>query len=153
MNISIVQRTLLPLLPAANSVMCVCSYISADISSTESSSSASTATATTSAAASTERSSSTAAASAQCKIFEPRRQLLIVLFHQIEQITKDSWLALINECNSSSFVSCTTCTTNAMNIIVDVIGKIEVDDATNIRNIETARGNISRDKNGALEQQ
>lgn len=63
--------------------------------------------------------------------------LLVGLLQEVDQITNNTAVAAVEEGSRDTSVAGTASTTDTMDIVVNVGGKIVVDDMLNIRNIET----------------
>ena len=72
---------------------------------------------------------------------EPTRDLLVCFTKKLDEVTDDVLVATVEEGGGTTGVTCTTSTTDAMNVVIDVGGKIIVDDMGNVGNIEATGGN------------
>ena len=76
-------------------------------------------------------------------LVKPSGDLLVVFFKHFSKFSNDARVFLVNKGQCASGVSGTSGTTNTMDIVINVGGEIEVDDLSNIRNIQTTTGYVS----------
>merc|ERR1711963_880973 len=81
---------------------------------------------------------------------EPVRNLLVGLVKNLDQILHDVRVLLVDHGGGNTIMSSTTGTTNAVNIIVDVMREIIVDHMEDVVDIQTTSSHISGDENGTF---
>lgn len=79
---------------------------------------------------------------------QPRRDVLVRLPQELDQVTNDVLVTAVEERSGNTSVTRTTSTTNAVNVVIDVGGKVIVDDVHDVRDIETTSSDGSSDHNG-----
>ena len=72
----------------------------------------------------------------------PGRHLLLSLLQQRTQLTYDVLVLVVEEAGGLSQVPDTTSTTDPMHILLNVRGKVKVDDVLNVRDVETSGSNL-----------
>ncbi len=70
---------------------------------------------------------------------EPARNLLVRLAQQLDEVLDDILVPTVEERRRHTRVTRTSSTTNAVHVVVDVGGKIVVDDMRHVRDIEPTR--------------
>jgi hypothetical protein len=80
---------------------------------------------------------------------EKGRNLLVGLLEKIHELPNDTAVATVEESGRNTSVSGTTGTTNTVNVVVDIRGKIVVDDVGDVGNIKTTSSNGSSNQDGA----
>jgi hypothetical protein len=80
---------------------------------------------------------------------EELRNFLVGLLEKVEKVTDNTTVTTVEESSGNTSVSCTSGTTDAMNVVVDVGGKIVVDDVSDVRDIKTTGSDGSGHENGA----
>ena len=81
---------------------------------------------------------------------EPSRNLLICLTKKFEEVTDNVPVAAVEEGSGTTSVTGATSTTNAVNVIIDVGGKVEVDDMGDVGDIETTSGDSGGNHDGSV---
>jgi hypothetical protein len=61
---------------------------------------------------------------------------LVSLLQEINEITDNTSVATVEEGSRDTSVSSTSCTTNSVNVIINVGGEIVVNDVRHIRDVE-----------------
>ena len=61
---------------------------------------------------------------------------MIGLFQKIDEIADNTSVSTVEKSRRDTSISSTTCTTDSMNVIIDVSGKIVIDDMCDIGNIK-----------------
>lgn len=80
---------------------------------------------------------------------EEGRDLLIGLLQQIKQLPHDAAVAAVEERGRETSVSGTAGTTDTVDVVINVGGKVVVDHVCDVGDIETTSGNSSGDQDGA----
>merc|ERR1712222_77856 len=81
---------------------------------------------------------------------KPVRNLLVGLSKNLDQILHNVRVLLVDHGGGNTIRSSTTGTTNAVNIIVDVMREIIVDHMEDVVDIQTTSSHISGDENGTF---
>merc|ERR1711963_277185 len=81
---------------------------------------------------------------------KPVRNLLVGLSKNLDQILHNVRVLLVDHGGGNTIMSSTTGTTNAVNIIVDVMREIIVDHMEDVVDIQTTSSHISGDENGTF---
>lgn len=76
---------------------------------------------------------------------EPRRNLLVRLPQELDHVANDVLVATVEECSGDTSITSTTSTTDTVDVIVNVGGKIIVDDMHDIGDVETTSGHRGSD--------
>ena len=72
---------------------------------------------------------------------EPIGDLLVCFTKKCYKVTNDVFIVTVEECGGNTRATGTTSTTNAMNVVIDVGGKVIVDDMGDVGDIETTSSN------------
>jgi hypothetical protein len=75
-------------------------------------------------------------------LIQPCRDLLIVLIEQLSQFSYNPSVFLVDEREGATGVSGTACTTDAVDVIVDVGREVVVDDLGDVRDIQATGGDV-----------
>ena len=81
---------------------------------------------------------------------KPTGNLLVGLTQKLDEITDDILVAAVEEGGGDTSVTCTTGTTDTMNIIIDVGGKVIVDDMGDIGDVEATSSNSGCNHDGSV---
>lgn len=77
------------------------------------------------------------------------RNLLIGLLEKVKELADNTTVATVEEGGSNTSVSSTAGTTNSVDVIVDISGKVVVDDVGDVGDIKTTSSNSSSHQDGA----
>ncbi|TFB02208.1 hypothetical protein CCMA1212_005838 [Trichoderma ghanense] len=77
------------------------------------------------------------------------RNLLVGLLEKVDELADDATVAAVEESGGDTSVSGTTGTTNAVHVVVNVGGKVIVDDVGDVGNIETTSRDSGGNQDGA----
>lgn len=80
-----------------------------------------------------------------CHRLQPRRNILVCLSQELDHVPDDVLVATVEERSRNTSVTRTTGTTDTVNVVIDVGGKIVVDDVHDVWDIETTSGHGSGD--------
>lgn len=75
--------------------------------------------------------------------------LLVGLLEKLHKFSDDATVATVEESSGNTSVSGSASTTDAVDVVVNIRGKIVVDDVGDVGNIETTSSHSSSDKDGA----
>ena len=94
--------------------------------------------------ATTTTAASAAAAAAEARALtsdglEELRNLLVGLLEELDEITDNTTVTTVEESGGNTSVSCTSGTTDAVDVVVDVGGEIVVDDVSDCNMLDTIR--------------
>jgi len=81
---------------------------------------------------------------------EPTRDLLVCLTKEFDEVTDDVFVTTVEEGGGSASVTGTTSTTDTVDVVIDVGGKVIVDNMGNIGNIETTSSDSGGDQDGSV---
>ena len=81
---------------------------------------------------------------------KPTGNLLVSFTEKLDEITDDILVAAVEEGSGNTSVTSTTGTTDTMNVIIDVGGKVIVDDMGDIRDVEATSSNSSCNHDGSV---
>lgn len=82
-------------------------------------------------------------------LVEPCGDFLAGLDQQIDELSGDVVVLVVEERRGQTHVTDTTGTTDSMDVLVDVAGQVVVDDQLDVGDIETSSGHGGRHQNGA----
>ena len=68
---------------------------------------------------------------------QPSRNLLIRLTKELDEVTNDVLVATVEEGSGNTSVTSTTSTTDTMNIVINIGGKVIIDDMGNVGDIKS----------------
>jgi hypothetical protein len=74
--------------------------------------------------------------------------LLVSLLEELNQLADNTTVATVEESSGNTSVSSTTSTTDTVNVVVNVSGKVVVDDVGDVRDIQSTGGDGSSDQDG-----
>ncbi|KAF3062751.1 hypothetical protein CFAM422_010726 [Trichoderma lentiforme] len=77
------------------------------------------------------------------------RDLLVGLLEKVNELADNTTVAAVEEGGSNTSVSSTAGTTNSVDVIIDISGKVVVDDVGDVGNIKTTSSNSSSHQDGA----
>ena len=81
---------------------------------------------------------------------EPTGDLLVCLTKKLDKVTDDVFVTTVEEGGGTTSVAGTTGTTDTVNVIIDVGGKVIIDNMGDIGNIETTSGNGGGNQDGSV---
>ena len=81
---------------------------------------------------------------------KPSGNLLVSFTEKFDEITDDILVAAVEEGGGYTSVTSTTGTTDTMNVIIDVGGKVIVDDVGDIRDVEATSSNSGCNHDGSV---
>ena len=105
------------------------------------------------AAASTATAATASASAASAKsrhLAEPLGALLVVLLEQLAKFTDDVAVLLVDKGKGGTSVTSTTGTTNPVDVVVNVAGKVVVDNLRDIGDVQTTTSNIGGTHDGSV---
>merc|ERR1719401_1057340 len=77
------------------------------------------------------------------QLTEPHGQLLLGLHEQVSEL-RQVVAALVHESDCHPFPSCPACAANSVNVIIQLLGHVEIDDESDVRDIQPTGRHISR---------
>ena len=80
---------------------------------------------------------------------EPSRGLLVCLTKKLDEVANDVLVAAVEEGGGNTSVTSATSTADTVNIVVDVGGKVVINDMGNIGDIETASSHSGGNHDGS----
>lgn len=75
---------------------------------------------------------------------------MIILLEKITKLTRYAAVLFVDKGKRRARVSSSACTSNAVNVIVNVGREIVVDNLSDIRNVKTSTGDICRNQDGRI---
>eukprot|EP00050_Salpingoeca_kvevrii_P012969 m.26036 g.26036 ORF g.26036 m.26036 type:complete len:636 (-) comp4524_c0_seq1:67-1974(-) len=98
--------------------------------------------------ATTGAATTTTTATVRGAALEKRRNLLLRFAHEVDEAAGDVHVLLVKERRGDAEVADATGTADAVDVLLDIAGKVVVDDMLDVGNVETAGSNCRGDENG-----